>query len=296
MKTKKFCVNKIYLGNCLEKMKKLPPKSVDLIFADPPYNLQLEKDLKRPDHTSVNGVRENWDKFKNFEEYDDFTKKWISAAKRVLKEDGSIWVIGTYHNIFRIGKILQDLDFWILNDIVWIKTNPMPNFKGTRFSNAHETLIWCSKNKSSRYTFNYNLMKSLNDDLQMRSDWVFPICNGIERLKNVQNYLSEIAQGGTAVGTGINTKADFGKLMAEEISQFSKVNFIEAPNHFEAQGTQDASVETSGTLKTIAVSLSKIANDIRWMSSGPRAGIAELILPAVQPGSSIMPVSIPFNQ
>ena len=183
MKTKKFSVNKIYLGNCLEKMKKLPPKSVDLIFADPPYNLQLEKDLKRPDHTSVNGVRENWDKFKNFEEYDDFTKKWINAAKRILKEDGSIWVIGTYHNIFRIGKILQDLDFWILNDIVWIKTNPMPNFRGTRFSNAHETLIWCSKNKNSRYTFNYNLMKSLNEDLQMRSDWVFPICNGIERLK-----------------------------------------------------------------------------------------------------------------
>ena len=183
MKIKSFAVNKIYLGNCLEKMKKLPPKSVDLIFADPPYNLQLEKDLKRPDHTSVNGVRENWDKFKNFEEYDDFTKKWINAAKRILKEDGSIWVIGTYHNIFRIGKILQDLDFWILNDIVWIKTNPMPNFRGTRFSNAHETLIWCSKNKSSRYTFNYNLMKSLNEDLQMRSDWVFPICNGIERLK-----------------------------------------------------------------------------------------------------------------
>ena len=183
MEIKNFTTNKIYLGNCLEKMKKLPSKSVDLIFADPPYNLQLEKELKRPDHTNVNGVRENWDQFKNFEEYDDFTKKWISAAKRVLKEDGTIWVIGTYHNIFRIGKILQDLDFWILNDIVWIKTNPMPNFKGTRFSNAHETLIWCSKNKNSKYTFNYNLLKSLNDDKQMRSDWFFPICNGPERLK-----------------------------------------------------------------------------------------------------------------
>ena len=183
MKIKSFDVNKIYLGNCLEKMKKLPSGSVDLIFADPPYNLQLEKNLTRPDHTNVDGVRENWDKFKNFYEYDEFTKKWISAAKRVLKEDGTIWVIGTYHNIFRIGKILQDLDFWILNDIVWVKSNPMPNFRGTRFSNAHETLIWCSKNKNSKYTFNYNLLKSLNDDLQMRSDWLFPICNGSERLK-----------------------------------------------------------------------------------------------------------------
>jgi modification methylase len=184
MKAKSFIANKIYSGNCLEKMKKLPPKSVDLIFADPPYNLQLEKNLKRPDHTNVNGVRESWDKFKNFGEYDDFTRKWINAAKRILKDDGTIWVIGSYHNIFRVGKILQDLDFWILNDIIWIKTNPMPNFRGTRFSNAHETLIWCSKNKNSKYTFNYNLMKSLNDNLQMRSDWFFPICNGSERLKH----------------------------------------------------------------------------------------------------------------
>ena len=132
MNIKDSVINKIYQGNCIEEMKKLPPKSVDLIFADPPYNLQLEKDLKRPDHTNVNGVRENWDKFKNFEEYDCFTKNWLSAAKRVLKEDGNIWVIGTYHNIFRIGKILQDIDFWILNDIVLIKTNPMPNFRVNR--------------------------------------------------------------------------------------------------------------------------------------------------------------------
>ena len=183
MKIKSFKTNKIYVGNCLEKMKELPSNSIDLIFADPPYNLQLEKSLKRPDHSNVNGVRENWDKFKNFEEYDNFTKKWVGEARRILKEDGAIWVIGTYHNIFRIGKILQDLNFWILNDIVWIKTNPMPNFRGTRFSNAHETLIWSSKNKNSKYRFNYNLMKSLNDNLQMRSDWLFPICNGSERLK-----------------------------------------------------------------------------------------------------------------
>ena len=183
MKIKKLCANKIYQGNCIEKMNNLPSKSVDLIFADPPYNLQLEKTLKRPDNSKVNGVIENWDRFKNFKDYDDFTKEWLSASKRVLKDNGTLWTIGTYHNIFRIGKILQDLGFWILNDIVWIKSNPMPNFRGTRFSNAHETLIWCSKNKESKYTFNYNLMKSLNDDIQMRSDWFFPICNGSERLR-----------------------------------------------------------------------------------------------------------------
>ena len=184
MKIKNFCFNKIYLGNCLERMKMFPAKSIDLIFADPPYNLQLEKVLKRPDQSKVNGVKENWDKFNNFQDYDNFTKNWLNEARRILKDDGTIWVIGTYHNIFRIGKILQDLNFWILNDIIWVKTNPMPNFRGTRFSNAHETLIWCSKNKKSKYTFNYNLMKSLNDDLQMRSDWIFPICNGSERLKH----------------------------------------------------------------------------------------------------------------
>ena len=176
-------VNKIILGNCIEKMLDFPENSFDLIFADPPYNLQLEKTLDRPDYSKVNGVKENWDKFKSFGDYDKFTYNWLNAAKRVLKENGSLWVIGTYHNIFRIGKILQDLGFWILNDVVWIKTNPMPNFRGTRFSNAHETIIWCKKNKNSKYTFNYNLMKSLNDNLQMRSNWTFPICNGSERLK-----------------------------------------------------------------------------------------------------------------
>ena len=175
-------------------MKKLPSKSVDLIFADPPYNLQLEKELKRPDHTNVNGVRENWDQFKNFEEYDDFTKKWISAAKRVLKEDGTIWVIGTYHNIFRIGKILQDLDFWILNDIVWIKTNPMPNFRGTRFTNANETLLWCTTSRKAKYTFNYQNLKELNEGKQMRSDWHIPICAGKERLRESNNQRSHPTQ------------------------------------------------------------------------------------------------------
>ena len=175
--------NKIINGDSLEKLKKIPSETFDLIFADPPYNLQLEKTLKRPDHSIVNGVREDWDQFKNFEEYDKFTYNWLNAARRILKKNGSLWVIGTYHNIFRIGKILQDLGFWILNDVIWNKNNPMPNFRGTRFTNAHETLIWASKDQKSKYTFNYQSLKCLNDDLQMRSNWNLPICNGAERLK-----------------------------------------------------------------------------------------------------------------
>jgi len=177
-------VNKIIQGDSLKLLKELPDNSIDLIFADPPYNLQLEGDLYRPNQTKVDGVNDNWDKFDNFEEYDNFSEKWLKECKRVLKPDGTIWVIGSYHNIFRIGKIIQDLDLWILNDILWIKTNPMPNFKGTRFNNAHETLIWASKNKKSRYTFHYKTMKGYNDDTQLRSDWYIPICNGNERLKD----------------------------------------------------------------------------------------------------------------
>jgi len=177
-------VNKIIQGDSLKLLKELPDNSIDLIFADPPYNLQLEGDLFRPNQTKVNGVDDNWDKFGSFEEYDNFSKEWLNECKRVLKPDGTIWVIGSYHNIFRIGKIMQDLDLWILNDILWIKTNPMPNFKGTRFNNAHETLIWASKSKKSKYTFHYKTMKGYNDDTQLRSDWYIPICNGNERLKD----------------------------------------------------------------------------------------------------------------
>ena len=177
-------LNRVIVGDCIEKMDKLPPESVDLVFADPPYNLQLNGDLSRPDQTKVDGVKESWDKFRSISEYDNYTKQWMSAARRVLKPNGSIWVIGSYHNIFRLGYILQDLDFWLLNDIIWRKVNPMPNFRGRRFTNAHETLIWASKTKTSKYTFNYEAMKSLNGDLQMRSDWSLPICTGEERLKN----------------------------------------------------------------------------------------------------------------
>ena len=176
-------LNKIINGCSLEVLKTIPDKTFDLVFADPPYNLQIGEKLKRPDNSKVNGVNDKWDQFKNFEEYDNFCKEWLVGCKRILKDNGSIWVIGSYHNIFRIGYHLQNLGYWILNDVIWKKNNPMPNFKGTRFTNAHETIIWASKNKKSKYTFNYNSLKCLNDDLQMRSDWTFPICNGKERIK-----------------------------------------------------------------------------------------------------------------
>ena len=175
--------NKIVNGNSLEILKKIPDKTFNLIFADPPYNLQIGEKLKRPDDSKVNGVNDKWDQFKSFKDYDDFCKEWLRECKRILKDHGAIWVIGSYHNIFRIGYHIQNIGFWILNDVIWKKNNPMPNFRGTRFTNAHETLIWASKNKNSKYTFNYQSLKCLNDDLQMRSDWTLPICNGSERIK-----------------------------------------------------------------------------------------------------------------
>ncbi|MEW5728689.1 MAG: site-specific DNA-methyltransferase [Pseudomonadota bacterium] len=174
----------ILQGDCIAHMEALPAKSVDLVFADPPYNLQLGGELLRPNNSRVDGVDDEWDRFASFGDYDDFTRRWLKAARRILKDDGTLWVIGSYHNIFRVGAALQDLHYWILNDIIWRKTNPMPNFRGTRFTNAHETLIWCAKSAEARYTFNYDAMKALNDDLQMRSDWTIPLCTGGERLKN----------------------------------------------------------------------------------------------------------------
>ena len=176
-------LNKIVNGNSLEILKTIPNKTFDLVFADPPYNLQIGKKLKRPDDSKVNGVNDEWDQFESFNDYDNFCKHWLTECKRVLKDNGSIWVIGTYHNIFRLGYHIQNIGYWILNDVIWKKNNPMPNFRGTRFTNAHETLIWASKNKKSKYTFNYQSLKCLNDDLQMRSDWTLPICNGSERIK-----------------------------------------------------------------------------------------------------------------
>jgi modification methylase len=175
---------RILVGDCVAEMTKLPAQSVDLVFADPPYNLQLQGDLKRPDDSRVDAVDDDWDKFASFSAYDDFTRAWIAACRRVMKPHATLWVIGSYHNIFRVGTVLQDLGFWILNDIVWRKSNPMPNFRGRRFTNAHETLIWAARDAATRdYTFNYEALKAGNEDIQMRSDWFIPLCTGEERLK-----------------------------------------------------------------------------------------------------------------
>lgn len=176
-------LDEVIESDCLEALAGLPDESVDLVFADPPYNLQLAQELWRPNLTRVDAVNEEWDRFNSFEEYDRFTRAWLSACRRVLKRTGTLWVIGTYHNIYRVGTALQDLGFWILNDIVWEKLNPMPNFRGVRFTNAHETLLWAQKEHGAPYTFNYRTMKALNDGLQMRSDWHLPICSGHERLR-----------------------------------------------------------------------------------------------------------------
>ncbi|ABC24005.1 site-specific DNA-methyltransferase [Rhodospirillum rubrum] len=175
--------NRIYQGDSIEVMRSLPSASIDMIFADPPYNMMLGGELLRPDNSRVDGVDDEWDRFESQRAYAEFTRSWLREARRLLKDNGTIWVIGSYHNIYRVGAELQDLGFWTLNDVVWRKANPMPNFKGTRFTNAHETLLWCAKSAEARYTFNYEAMKSLNEGLQMRSDWTLPLCNGKERLK-----------------------------------------------------------------------------------------------------------------
>jgi DNA modification methylase len=179
----KLPLNQIVHGDCIEILNSLPENSVDLIFADPPYNLQLSKELYRPNMSKVDAVNDGWDKFSTFKEYDEFTTEWLSASQRVLKETGTLWVIGSYHNIYRVGSILQDLGFWILNDVVWIKNNPMPNFRGVRFTNAHETMIWAQKRQGAKYTFNHKSMKALNEDLQMRSDWALPLATGKQRIR-----------------------------------------------------------------------------------------------------------------
>jgi site-specific DNA-methyltransferase (adenine-specific) len=183
MSGQKLKLDQIIHGDCIEVLRSLPDESVDLIFADPPYNLQLNQELWRPNLTLVDAVDDDWDNFPNFESYDRFSRNWLAECRRVLKSDGSIWVIGSYHNIFRLGYLMQNLGYWFLNDVVWVKTNPMPNFRGVRFTNAHETLIWACKNKQGKYQFNYHEMKDMNGGLQMRSDWEIPLCTGSERLK-----------------------------------------------------------------------------------------------------------------
>jgi modification methylase len=177
-------LNTIISGDCIDAMNSLPEASIDLIFADPPYNLQLRGDLHRPDNSRVDAVDDAWDSFASFGAYDEFTKAWLAAARRLLKPNGAIWVVGSYHNIFRVGSAMQNAGYWILNDVIWRKSNPMPNFRGKRFTNAHETLIWASRDEGAKYTFNYEALKALNEGVQMRSDWVLPICTGHERLKD----------------------------------------------------------------------------------------------------------------
>ena len=191
----KLPLNRIIVGDSIEALARLPEGCVDLVFADPPYNLQLNNELYRPDNSRVDGVDDDWDKFASFEAYDGFTREWLAACRRVLKPHGSLWVIGSYHNIFRVGASLQDLGFWVLNDVIWRKTNPMPNFRGRRFTNAHETLIWATRSADQKaYTFNYEAMKAMNDDLQMRSDWNLPICSGGERLKDANGEKAHSTQ------------------------------------------------------------------------------------------------------
>src|SRR6202050_2676743 len=187
-------VDRVLEGDCIETMRSLAAGGADIVFADPPYNLQLGGDLLRPDNSKVDAVDDHWDQFASFDAYDAFTREWLSGCRRVLKDGGALWVIGSYHNIFRVGSALQDLGFWILNDVIWRKSNPMPNFRGKRFTNAHETLIWATKNPKQSYTFNYEAMKALNDELQMRSDWTLPICSGHERLKNADGQKAHSTQ------------------------------------------------------------------------------------------------------
>ncbi len=188
-------IDRVTEGDCIESMRALPAGCADLVFADPPYNLQLEGALHRPDNSKVDAVDDSWDQFGSFADYDRFTRAWLTEARRVLKDTGGLWVIGSYHNIFRVGAILQDLGFWIMNDVIWRKTNPMPNFRGKRFTNAHETLIWATKDRKQKsYTFNYEAMKSLNEELQMRSDWTLPICAGRERLKDSEGNKAHSTQ------------------------------------------------------------------------------------------------------
>jgi modification methylase len=187
-------LDQVIEGDCLEVLESLPDESIDLVFADPPYNLQLAQELWRPNQTLVDAVDDDWDHFGSFAEYDQFTRLWLSACRRVLKPTGTLWVIGTYHNIFRVGTVLQDLGYWILNDLVWQKVNPMPNFRGVRFTNAHETLIWAQKEHGAQYTFNYQAMKALNEGLQMRSDWHLPICSGKERLRTADGQKAHPTQ------------------------------------------------------------------------------------------------------
>ena len=265
-------MNSIIKGDCVAALEKLPENSVDVIFADPPYNLQLEGNLHRPDQSMVDAVDDDWDKFSDFAAYDAFTRAWLMAARRVLKPNGTIWVIGSYHNIFRVGTVLQDLGYWVLNDVIWRKTNPMPNFRGRRFTNAHETMIWASRDQNAKqYTFNYEAMKMANDEVQMRSDWLFPICTGHERLKDEE-------------GSKVHPTQKPEALLHRVLMSSTKPGDVVLDPFF---GTG-----TTGASPNALVAISSASNASRIISMQPRRALPQLRLSTSRP-SRLQPANAP---
>ena len=284
--------NYIIHGNNLEILKSLPDKSIDLIFADPPYNLQLKDTLYRPDQTTVEAVTDKWDKFKDYKAYDNFSIKWLTECKRILKDGGTLWVIGSYHNILRVGTCLQNLGYWILNDIIWHKTNPMPNFRGTRFTNAHETLLWCTTARNVKYTFNYQNLKELNDGKQMRSDWYIPICSGKERIRKKNNERSHPTQKPEALLYRIIlTSSKKGDLILDPfigsgttavVAKKLQRNFIGIDNN------KDYIKLTNERLKKTKVLKKEIVSIIKSRKELPKVPFGELVEQGIIPPGAIL--------
>ena len=283
--------NSIIKGDCLELLKKIPDKSVDLVFADPPYNLQLKDTLYRPDQTAVEAVTNDWDKFDTYKAYDEFCLKWLRECKRVLKDGGALWVIGSYHNILRLGTSIQDLGFWILNDIIWHKTNPMPNFRGTRFTNAHETLIWASKSEGSKYTFNYQSLKCLNDDLQMRSTWNLPICNGKERLKNNGNKVHSTQKPESLLHRIILASSNKGDLILDPFLGTGTTAVVSKKlgrNYFGIEKEKNYFEAASKRIKNTKIIEDEYLDTIKNNRSKPRVPFGSLVeLGIIKPGTEI---------
>ena len=287
-----FKKNYIIHGNNLEVLKSLPEKSIDLIFADPPYNLQLKDTLYRPDQTVVEAVTNDWDKFDDYKSYDKFSIKWLSECKRILKDSGSLWVIGSYHNIFRLGTCIQNLGYWILNDIIWHKTNPMPNFRGTRFTNAHETLLWCTTSKNAKYTFNYQNLKELNDGKQMRSDWYISICSGKERLRKTNKQRAHPTQKPEALLYRIilasSNKGDLildpfiGSGTTAVVAKKLQRNFIGIDNNKDYIKLATKRLKKTQVLKDEVLSMFKSRKDL------PRVPFGELVEQGIIPPGAIL--------
>ncbi len=284
--------NIVIEGDSLEVLKKIPDNSVELIFCDPPYFLQLKDTLYRPDQTTVEAVTQDWDKFQDYEDYDNFTKKWLKETKRILKKNGSLWVIGSYHNILRVGTIIQNHGFWILNDIIWHKTNPMPNFRGTRFTNAHETLLWCTTSRQAKYTFNYKNLKELNDGKQMRSDWYIPICSGKERLRENNNKRSHPTQKPEALLYRIllssTNKGDtildpfLGSGTSAVVAKKLQRNFIGIENNKEYVKLSKKRIKKTKVLNNEVVTINKSRKDL------PKVPFGELVEQGIIPPGAVL--------